>query len=89
MPRSTDRADKSRERDEDFDQLGHQLEGALRLSTPDCTTAWALRDRICDLSTRLCGIAEQSNDPDVAARCTDGRARCERATTRVRAQCAN
>jgi hypothetical protein len=64
-----------------------QLDGALTLSTPDCNTSWALRDRICDLAQRLCDLAARSAEPEVADRCTDGRARCERATTRVRAAC--
>lgn len=85
MPRST--AAESRDAD-DFERLGQRLDGALALSTPDCTTAWALRDKICDLSQRLCDLAARSAEPEVAERCTDGRGRCERATTRVRATCA-
>ena len=72
----------------DIEAWSKQLEGALALSAPDCTTAWALRDRICDLAQRLCDVAGRSAEPEVAERCTDGRARCQRATTRVRASCA-
>jgi hypothetical protein len=64
-----------------------QLDGVLTLSTPDCNSAWALRDRICDLAQRLCDLASRSAEPEVADRCSDGRGRCERATTRVRAAC--
>jgi hypothetical protein len=71
----------------DIELWGKQLDGALTLSTPDCNTAWALRDRICDLAQRLCDLASRSAEPEVADRCTDGRARCERATARVRAAC--
>jgi hypothetical protein len=67
-----------------FDQ---KLDGVLALAAPDCTTAWALRDRICDLAQRLCDLADRSAEPDVAERCTDGRARCAHATERVRAAC--
>lgn len=72
----------------DIETWSKQLDGVLALSAPDCTTAWALRDRICDLAQRLCDVAGRSAEPEVAERCTDGRARCERATTRVRASCA-
>lgn len=71
----------------DVETWDKQLDGVLTLSTPDCNSAWALRDRICDLAQRLCDLAARSAEPDVADRCTDGRARCERATTRVRAAC--
>lgn len=71
----------------DLENWDKQLDGVLTLSTPDCNTAWALRDRLCDLAQRLCDLASRSAEPDVADRCTDGRARCERATTRVRAAC--
>ena len=67
-----------------FDQ---KLDGVLALAAPDCTTAWALRDRICDLAQRLCDLADRSAEPDVAERCADGRARCGHATERVRAAC--
>jgi len=89
MPSSTAPHAKARaQTPDDAEALGRALENALSLSAPDCTTAWALRDRICDLSQRLCDLAGRSAEPDVAERCTDGRGRCERATTRVRAACA-
>lgn len=72
---------------DDLDVLGRRLEGALSLAAPDCTLAWSLRDRICDLADRLCDLAGRSADKDVAERCSDGRARCERATSRVRDSC--
>jgi hypothetical protein len=73
----------------DIERLSAELESALRLSTPDCTTAWSLRDRICDLADRLCDMAERSAEPEVQERCSDGKSRCERATARVRAGCAD
>jgi hypothetical protein len=73
---------------DEVEVLGDKLDGALGLSTPDCGTAWALRDRICDLTQRICDLAARSAEQDVAERCTDGRARCEHATSRVRAVCA-
>ena len=72
----------------DMDAWARQMESALTLATPDCTTAWALRDKICDLAQRLCDIAGRSAEPEVADRCTDGKSRCARATARVRAGCA-
>jgi hypothetical protein len=72
---------------DDIDALGKKLEGALSLSAPDCTTAWSLRDRICDLADRICDLAARSAERDIAERCADGRTRCERATSRVRESC--
>ena len=86
---STTRPEEESARPSDIETWSKQLEGALALSAPDCTTAWALRDRICDLAQRLCDVAGRSAEPELAERCTDGRSRCERATTRVRASCAD
>jgi len=86
LPRSTKAEQRPGESDE-IDALGRKLEGALRLSVPDCTTAWSLRDRICDLADRICDLASRSNERDVAERCTDAKSRCERATSRVREAC--
>ena len=86
---STTRPEEEGARASDIETWSKQLEGALALSAPDCTTAWALRDRICDLAQRLCDVAGRSAEPELAERCTDGRSRCERATTRVRASCAD
>jgi hypothetical protein len=72
---------------DDIDALSKRLEGALTLSVPDCTTAWSLRDRICDLADRICDMAGRSAERDVVERCNDGRTRCERATSRVRESC--
>ena len=87
-PSSTRPEGEESARPSDIETWSRQLEGALALSAPDCTTAWALRDRICDLAQRLCDVAGRSAEPEIAERCTDGRARCQRATTRVRASCA-
>jgi hypothetical protein len=72
---------------DEIDNLSKRLEGTLALSTPDCTSAWSLRDRICDLADRICDLAGRSAEQDVAERCNDGRARCQRATSRVRETC--
>jgi hypothetical protein len=72
---------------DEIDTLSRRLEGALSLSTPDCTSAWSLRDRICDLADRICDLAGRSAERDVAERCNDGRSRCQRATSRVRESC--
>jgi hypothetical protein len=72
---------------DDIDALTRRLDGALRLSAPDCTTASSLRDRICDLAQRICDIAGRSAEPEVAERCTDGKQRCGRATASVRTTC--
>lgn len=88
-PSSATRPEEEGARSADIETWSKQLEGALALSAPDCTTAWALRDRICDLAQRLCDVAGRSAEPEIAERCTDGRSRCERATSRVRASCAD
>lgn len=72
---------------DEIEALSRRLEGALTLSVPDCTSAWSLRDRICDLADRICDLAGRSAERDVAERCADGRTRCERATSRVRESC--
>lgn len=89
MPRSTSREGSRTEQGDELDLLGRKLDGALALSAPDCTSAWALRDRICDLAQRLCDLAARSAEPEMAERCSDGRGRCERATSRVRASCSD
>jgi hypothetical protein len=81
-------AEGMRAKSDELDTLDAEFEHAVSLSSSDCTTPWALRDRICDLAQRLCDIAERSAEVDVQERCKDGRARCERATARVRAACA-
>ncbi|HEX4337055.1 MAG TPA: hypothetical protein VH062_14150 [Polyangiaceae bacterium] len=86
MPSST-KSGAAKDAPSELDLWGRQMESALTLSTPDCSLAWALRDRICDLAQRVCDVAGRSAEPEVAERCTDGRARCDHATTRVRAAC--
>ena len=86
LPGSTKREGKGEPADE-IDTLSRRLEGALSLATPDCTSAWSLRDRICDLADRICDLASRSAERDVAERCSDGRVRCEHATSRVRESC--
>ena len=63
------------------------LDDTLALATPDCPTARALRDRICELSTKLCALSGAQPGPEIAAACADGRARCDRAKERVSAGC--
>jgi hypothetical protein len=87
LPGSTKREGKGGEPMDEIDALTRRLEGALSLSTPDCTSAWSLRDRICDLADRICDLANRSAERDVAERCSDGRSRCQRATSRVRESC--
>lgn len=87
LPGSTTREGKGGEPMDEIDALTKRFEGALSLSTPDCTSAWSLRDRICDLADRICDLANRSAERDVAERCTDGRSRCQRATSRVRESC--
>jgi len=88
MPGSSRATEQTAGGADEMEALASDLDRTLRLSAPDCTTAWNLRDRICELADRLCDLAGRSEEPDVAERCTDGKTRCERATRRVRASCA-
>jgi hypothetical protein len=63
------------------------LDDTLALATPDCPTARALRDRICELSAKLCALSGAQPGPEIASACADGRARCDRARERVSAAC--
>lgn len=89
MPATTKGESTPGAQEDELELLTRKIDGALALSTPNCTTAWSLRDRICDLAQRLCDLAARSAEPEMAERCTDGRDRCERATARVRAGCAD
>lgn len=88
MPASAGR-EKSYADIDDIDALSRSLDRTLRLSVPDCSSAASLRDRICDLAQRICNIAARSAEPEVEARCTDGKRRCERATASVRGSCSD
>lgn len=72
-----------------FDELGdvsRELEEAL--ASPDCGLARDLRDRICDLSSRICAIAEEHpQETEAGDRCEDGRGRCERASRDIEGSC--
>ena len=48
----------------------------------DCDRAARLRDNVCVLSEHICTLTSASDD-----RCTDGRARCQKARARVDAVC--
>lgn len=69
-------------------QLAGDFEAALELSTPDCGRAGEFRDAICDLATRICGIAaEHPEHEDVADKCDDGQNRCATARESVDDRC--
>ena len=64
-----------------------QLGDALALAAPDCDVARGLRDRICDLSERICKLTEATADGTVKERCDDGRRRCGHAKETVASRC--
>jgi hypothetical protein len=64
-----------------------QLGDALALAAPDCDAARALRDRICELSARICKLAEATADGTVKERCDDGKRRCGLARGTVGERC--
>lgn len=59
------------------------LDEALQLA--NCDDAFGHRDAICDLSERICAIAEEH--PRAADRCDDAVARCASARERVSDEC--
>ncbi|MEM9067947.1 MAG: hypothetical protein AAGE52_05550 [Myxococcota bacterium] len=76
---------------ESYDELtsfSAEFDRTLELATIDCESARNLRDRICELSARICGIAEENPaDLPTAERCEDGSTRCESASERVASSC--
>lgn len=64
------------------------LERALELSVPDCTTAKQLRDRVCELSEHICRLAGDTDNRASQEMCGDGRGRCADAKRRYSATCA-
>lgn len=62
-----------------LDALGEALELA------NCDDAFGHRDAICDLSERICSIAE--DHPRAADRCEDASSRCANARERVSDEC--
>jgi hypothetical protein len=71
-----------------LDDATRQLDDTLAAGAPDCATVKLLRDRICELSARICRIAEESApNPELAAHCADGKPRCERAKSKVAGPC--
>lgn len=69
--------------------LGEELDQALALGEAvDCGAARDLRDRICDLSERVCRIASRHpEEPEAGERCDDGQIRCDRAKSGVLGRC--
>lgn len=71
-------------------QLERDLTNAIPQSGgADCGTACQASESICDLATRICGIATRHpSDVELAERCEDARSRCAAGQERVaRAGC--
>lgn len=66
-----------------------EVERALELSTPDCSTAKTLRDRVCELAEHICRLAEESSASSAATMCEDGRKRCGEVKAKFDATCAS
>jgi hypothetical protein len=74
----------------EMNDLAIQLDEAMPESQSelDCDMAGSIKDRICDLSARICSISERHPaDESVRDKCTDGQARCARAERDVGARC--
>ena len=54
-----------------------------------CDLAGGLVARICELSSRICGIAQGGSDPELRQRCEDARRSCERARAELAEACPN
>lgn len=53
-----------------------------------CAAACAHQDAICDLTSRICAIADRNDlEAEMSAQCTDARGRCEAARSRVAMRC--
>ena len=71
-----------------LDEATRLLDDTLGAGAPDCGTVKLLRDRICELSARICRIAgESAPNPELAAHCADSKPRCARAKERVAGPC--
>jgi hypothetical protein len=66
-------------------QASKELDHALALAAPDCGLARTLRDRVCEIADRICGLRDPN--PNVQVRCEDGKTRCASAKARVREHC--
>lgn len=86
-PNADDDGARSYELENESKQRNDALGRVLSSGTVDCSAATALRDRICELSERICAIAGRNDDDDIAARCSSSRTRCERAIASVGARC--
>lgn len=72
----------------DVEQSGAQLAEMMSSGAVDCAAAEGLRDRICDLSERICEISgRHPDDGQVAGRCEAGRDRCQSAREDVDDAC--
>ena len=71
-----------------LDEATRLLDDTLGAGAPDCGTVKLLRDRICELSARICRIAgESAPNPELAAHCADAKPRCARAKDKVAGPC--
>lgn len=70
-------------------RLEQDLSGLFSAATPrDCGRACALVQEICDLSDRICSIADRHRDDlDLRTRCATGQERCERSRTAASSRC--
>jgi hypothetical protein len=68
-----------------------ELLAGLRVgATPDCHRARDLLKTICELSERICLIAQRNSaDAALAGSCQDARKRCEKARAKVAGRCAD
>ena len=69
-------------------QMDDELSGVLAQPKPRCERQCKLQQEMCELSERICGIAQRHAEDeghDYAETCRDGRARCLRAKQQVSA----
>ena len=64
--------------------MSEDLDTVLARPEPDCAAACDLVGSICELSERICGIADRhEGDRALARRCTDSSGRCASARERL------
>ncbi len=66
-----------------------RLDSALQLTSPDCSGAQILRERVCELADQICRLASQSVNAKNARLCEDARGRCTRAREAYSETCAD
>jgi hypothetical protein len=70
-----------------YDALVRRREAEPLTGETPCGSGCSFRQRICELSVRICAISGRHRDaPEIAEKCQDGRQRC-RSAQEITARC--